>query len=255
MEILDATARSLAFLTRLPPARWALSGDHPLGYDAYAFPIAGLLAAIPSALVVLVADRLGLSSLVSGVLAVGVMVAVTGGLHEDGLGDVADGLGGHQEKTRALEIMKDSRVGSYGALALIFSVALRVALLADIAVVSAGAAALGILGVAAASRGAMAFLWSSLPPAYPGGLADTVGRPTEETGRNALGLGAVLFVLLGGLAAGALGALAGLLLALLSYLWFWSVLKRRLGGQTGDTLGAMQQITEIALLLGLAVAL
>jgi len=136
-----------------------------------------------------------------------------------------------------------------------------------------GAAAM--LGAAAASRGAMAWLWSALPTADRGGLADRVGRPGPAAGRRAALLGAALLVL-AGTAAGVLGtgegtsleaaaaaaaargagaALLGLALALLVLFRLAGILMRRLGGQTGDALGAAQQLTEIALLLGLALAL
>ncbi|GGD04731.1 adenosylcobinamide-GDP ribazoletransferase [Aureimonas glaciei] len=254
-DILAATLRSLAFLTRLPPVSRAFSGEHPLGRDAHAFPLAGLVAALPSACLVVALDALGLSPATTAILAVALLVAVTGGLHEDGLGDVADGLGGHHPKDRALAIMKDSRIGAYGALALVLSLLLRVSLLADLAAGNAGHAALAFLAVAAASRGAMAWLWSSLPSASESGIAARVGQPAARTGRVAAGLGAALLVVGGAVAAGPAGAVLPLLLGLLVLGQFRKFLIRRLGGQTGDCLGAAQQLTEIAGLFGFALAL
>lgn len=255
-ELLHATLRALAFLTRLPVVARAFAGEggHPLGRDVHAFPLAGLVAAAPSAALILLAHACGLSALTAAVGAVALLVFVTGGLHEDGLGDVADGLGGHHPKERALAIMKDSRIGAYGALALVLSLALRIALLADLAARGPGAAALALLLAAAASRGAMAWLWSSLPSADPGGLADRMGRPSRRRGRIAAALGAAILAAGAVPAAGPMGALLPLLLALIALAAFRRFLLRRLGGQTGDCLGAAQQIADIALLLGFALA-
>lgn len=251
---LASTSRALAFLTRFPPSRRAFTGDHRLGDDAHAFPLAGVIAAAPSATLVLLGDALGLSPFVLAVAAVGLLVLVTGGLHEDGLGDVADGLGGHRPKERAIEIMKDSRIGAYGALALILSLALRVALVAELAARDAGMAALALLAAAAASRGAMAWLWSSLPSADPGGLADRVGQPSPATGRAAGLTGAGLLLVPAIVAANLWAALLPTLLGILALGQFRKLLIRRLGGQTGDCLGASQQIVEMAVLLGFSIA-
>ena len=250
-NLLPATLRSLAFLTRLPAPAGAFARPRPLGEDAFAFPLAGLLAALPSAGVVLLADPLGLSVPTTAILAVALLVFVTGGLHEDGLADVADGLGGHQPRERALLIMKDSRVGTYGALALALALLLRISLLADLAAAGTGAAALALVLAAAASRGAMVWLWASLPSADPGGLADRMGQPTMRGAGIAAGLGAAILVVPAFVMGGAGAALPPLLLCAPAVLLFQRFIRRRLGGQTGDCLGASQQIAEIAVLLGL----
>ncbi|WP_040489260.1 adenosylcobinamide-GDP ribazoletransferase [Fulvimarina pelagi] len=247
--------RSLAFLTRLPPAASAFdSGPHPLGRDVAAFPIAGLVAAVPSALVVVVLSPFELSTLLVAVIATAMMVWTTGALHEDGLGDVADGLFGHLPPERAVEVMKDSRVGTYGVLALVFSVTARVLILAELIAFSPLAASFGILGVACLSRGCMALLWAELPSADVGGIADSVGQPHLRDAWSALTIGAVLFVLLASFGFGVGNALLGLIFAALKYLGFKRWLRRRLGGQTGDTLGAVQQLTELSALFALCFA-
>ena len=252
-RILGATARSLAFLTRLPAPKRAFSGSHSLGADAAAFPLAGLVAALPAALVLILADAAGLSPLVAALLGVATLIAVTGALHEDGLADVADGLGGHHPPERALAIMKDSRIGSYGTLALILSVGLRVGLVAALLPAGAGAAALALLASAALSRGAMVWLWSSLPSANPGGVAGRAGQPEQRTGRTALLLGVALFLALTIVVFALWKPFVGLALGGAVLLWFRGFIRRRLGGQTGDCLGAAQQLIEIAALIGLAV--
>ncbi|MEN3793165.1 adenosylcobinamide-GDP ribazoletransferase [Fulvimarina sp. MAC3] len=247
--------RSLAFLTRLPPVSSAFDhGPHPLGKDVAAFPVAGMIAAFPASLVLLLLPHLGISGLLTAVLAVAIAVWTTGALHEDGLGDVADGLFGHLPPERAVAVMKDSRVGTYGALALVFSVMGRVAIFAELIAISPIAAALGALGAAALSRGLMALLWASLPTADQGGLAESVGQPNRQDAGVALAIGTTIFVLLAGLGVGLGFALLALTFAVMKFASFRLWLKRRLGGQTGDTLGAVQQLTEIAALFGLCFA-
>ena len=109
---LYSALRATAFLTRLPPAARAFAGGpHPLGRDVAAFPVVGLLAAALPAGLLLFLCRLGLDPLAAAAFAVLTLVALTGALHEDGLGDTADGLFGHRDAEAALAIMKDSRIG------------------------------------------------------------------------------------------------------------------------------------------------
>lgn len=244
--------RALSFLSRFPSLPRAFrGGPYPLAADAPSFPMAGLVIGLLPAMLLALATGAGLAPLAAAILAVALMVIITGGLHEDGLGDTADGLFGHAGKDRALDIMKDSRVGTYGVLALVLALLLRVALLAEIALAGSLAAASALLAAAAASRGGMGFLWSSLPSARPDGVADRLGRPTRRQGAFSLAFGIAAGVLFGW-AVGLAGVALAIAISAVVYLWFRSVLSRRLGGQTGDTLGACQQMLEIAILLGLA---
>ena len=109
---------ALVWLTRLPLGRFLPGTPVPLARAAWAFPLAGLAVAMAAAAVLLLADTLGLSAAIAAILAVGMQVWLTGGLHEDGLADYADGCGG-ATRARSLEIMRDSRIGSYGVLALL----------------------------------------------------------------------------------------------------------------------------------------
>ncbi|MCM2504049.1 adenosylcobinamide-GDP ribazoletransferase [Aureimonas altamirensis] len=247
--------RALSFLSRFPALPQAFrGGPHPLAADAPSFPVVGLIVGFVPAVLLLLVMAAGLSPLTAAILALALMVASTGALHEDGLGDTADGLFGHAGKDRALDIMKDSRIGTYGVLALSFALLLRIALLAEMAMASPLAAACALLAAAAASRGGMGFLWSSLPSARPDGVADRLGRPTHRQGLWSLALGMAPGILLCWMASGLSGAVLAAAIATIVYLWFRSVVRRRLGGQTGDTLGACQQLLEIAILLGLALA-
>ena len=252
---LDATLRALAFLSRLPPVGRAFHGEHRLGDDAHAFPVAGLLVALPGAALLALAQALGLSAPVAAILSLALTIGLTGALHEDGLADTADGLFGHHPRERALAIMKDSRIGVYGTLALILVLGAKVALLAELLTHGTGAAILALLAAAAASRGAMAHLWSSLPAAEPGGLAARVGAPDARTGRAAIAIGLVVSAAFGALAAGALGLLLPTLAGLCAHLAFRRFVRRRLGGATGDTIGCDQQLVEVAILTGFALAL
>ncbi|RFC62882.1 adenosylcobinamide-GDP ribazoletransferase [Fulvimarina endophytica] len=244
--------RSISFLTRLPvPASAFGDGSHPLGDDAWTFPLAGLVAILPSVIVLLALSSSGLSVEAVALAAIAVSIVVTGALHEDGLADVADGLFGHLPRERALEVMKDSRVGTYGALALVLSCLGRTLFLAQLVAVSPLAASLALLGLAALGRGLMAGLWASLPPAAPGGIADRAGRPSRRTGRLASGLGMLIFAVLAWPASGFLAMLTALVVAAATFVAFRRCLERRLGGQTGDTLGALQQIVEAGGLLTL----
>ena len=280
--LFEATLRAAAFLTRLSISsrvfethRGASRGQSPenasigtpgagnpaarparpyrLGDDAHAFPLVGLIAAAPAAILLVTLSALGLSPLVCGLVGVAALVAMTGALHEDGLADVADGLFGHQPKDRALDIMHDSRVGSYGAVALVLSLGLRAALLAELAATRPLLAAAAILAAAAASRGAMAAFWALTPPATDAGLAARAGRPLRQKGVASLLIGAAIALLLALPLAGLVPTLAAAALAALTLALFRRFVIRRIGGQTGDCLGAAQQLCEMALLLGFSI--
>jgi len=180
------------------------------------------------------------------VLAFGAML--TGGLHEDGLSDTADGLFGGWTKARRLEIMKDSRVGSYGVLALVLVVLARWSALTALLVFGGHWAALVVTG--ALSRAPMALIMALLPNARGEGLSHATGQPAPGIALAALGLGLAIAVALTGwtgiaMAAAALGAGAVLSASAL----------RRIGGQTGDILGASQQLAEVACLAVLSARL
>ncbi|WP_210527886.1 adenosylcobinamide-GDP ribazoletransferase [Rubellimicrobium arenae] len=229
-------------LTRIP-APWPAT---PRGARAgWAWPIAGACVGLVAASVATVALLAGLSPGVAAALALATQAMATGGLHEDGLADSADGLWGGGTPDRRLAIMSDSRIGSYGALALMLGILIRWSALSGLL---AGGHAWGpLVAVGALSRWPMlAVLWA-LPPARDGGLSRLVGRPGTPTlvlaGLVALGLALA--------GAGTSAFLAAAAVLALAALW-WRLVEARLGGQTGDTCGAAQQLTEMAALLALA---
>jgi adenosylcobinamide-GDP ribazoletransferase len=235
---------AFGLLTRLPLPRGAAASS--TGASVWAWPLVGLVIGALGAAGYELAWRVGLSPLLAGLVAVIVMVVATGGFHEDGLADTADGIGGGATPERRLLIMKDSRIGSFGALALIASVGLRVGALGELAEPRLVAPALIVAAVLGRSAMPGVVLLSS--PARPGGLGAALGIPAlwriALGGGLALGIGLVLErphllleAILGTLLASA--AMAGLG-------------ARSLGGYTGDTLGATEQVAECLVLLILA---
>ncbi|WP_018001213.1 adenosylcobinamide-GDP ribazoletransferase [Paracoccus sp. N5] len=238
-------ATALVWLTRLPLGRLLPARPVPLAQAAWAFPLAGIAVALPAGGLFWLAGELGLPPLAGALLALAAMAALTGALHEDGLADFADGCGS-ADRARALEIMRDSRIGSYGVVALILGFGLRAAALAAMAP-DLGLAAL--VAAAALSRAGMAVGLAMLPPARADGLGRLAGRASAGQAGAAALIGAALLWWPAGLSAGWLAALLGCALA---QGWVGRSARRRLGGQTGDVLGAMQQAGEIAVLLVLA---
>lgn len=231
---------AIVLLTRVPFGRLR-DPVPPLAAAAWAFPLAGLIVGLIAGGVMWAALALGLSPLVAGGLALGAQAMATGALHEDGLADICDGFWGGGSRERRLQIMRDSRIGSYGTVGLVVTLGLRWLGLAELAEMQAVAA---VIAVAMASRVAPVALMAWLPAARADGLG-AQGR--------AVGTASVLVaMLLGGLpllllaqggAALAVAALAVAVLALTA--------RSKIGGQTGDVLGAGQQTAEIALLLTL----
>jgi adenosylcobinamide-GDP ribazoletransferase len=238
----EAFATALAFFTRLPLRPEKI---HPLAACVLGFAPAGAVIGLIVGLVFLVLTGLGLPGLVCAFLALGCGLILTGALHEDGLADCADALGG-KDRTQALAIMRDSRVGSFGAMALIISLGLRASVLVAL---PGGVALAALIGAHAFSRGALAIALERLDPARPDGLGAMAGRPQQPAAMLALGLGAAIVLLaclfFAGLGVGLLALVFGGLAGLAAL----EVARRRFGGYTGDVLGAVQQCIEIAVLI------
>jgi adenosylcobinamide-GDP ribazoletransferase len=240
---------ALQFLTRLPAGGVAEYRPESLGRALRTGPLVGVVVATFGALAYWIAHGLGLTPILAGLAAVGVTAAVTGALHEDGLGDLADGLAGGMGREDKLAIMHDSRIGTFGALALIFSVALRATALAALA--KPALVFVALIAAHGLSRAALPVVMVAGRPARPDGLAAQAGTPAPRHGAAALVLGAALAVLATGPFAGltlfCLAALAGFLIV-----WLAQV---RIGGYTGDVLGAVQQTVEVAILVAATVVL
>lgn len=229
---------SVVFLTRLPAPGWTAAARHSLSSAMWAFPVAGALVAIVAGIVFAVFDAVGFPVAVSALMAVAASVIVTGGLHEDGVSDLADGVWGGTSPDGRLAIMSDSRIGAFGALALIVSVAARAAAIAALAepLLVLG----GLIAAGALSRAMMPAVMAFGKPAKPTGLGASAGKPDMPVWAGGLALGAALALVAapGGWLAALVAAAAGA--ALVG--WF---ARRNLGGYTGDVLGGVQQVAEI----------
>lgn len=220
---------------------------------ARAAPLAGVIVALPAALVGLCLGYTALPHLAIGLLMTGALAAVTGGLHEDGLADVADGFFGGHTPERRLEIMKDSRIGSFGALTLIVSVGLRASLLAALLDRFGPVATMLIfLGAEALSRALLVWQWTVLPSARPDGLGTRFGQPDRNSAGQAAIAGALC--LLPAAFSVSISSLAlGLIAALACAKGTGKLAQAKIGGYTGDVLGALQQITGLGFLLGILI--
>jgi len=255
---LIATATCIRFYSRLPVP--ALLGENVHALPDFrlvprALPFAALVIAAPAALIALLAGLAGVDALLTAALAVTALIVTTGAFHEDGLADSADGLFGGHTPERRLEIMKDSRVGTFGALALGLSLLLRVSALAAILQgAGAWAVAAAVLVAAPWSRVEGLRILATVEPSRSNGASAAVGQPDRSVLPIAYGLSGALALVL--VAAGALplaGIVLGLALSALAASGLARTAIRLIGGQTGDILGAAQQLGEIAIYLGLAI--
>ena len=218
--------------------------DGRLARSARYFPLVGVLVGIATAAVFALAHEL-VPPLVAGGLTLAAGLVLTGAMHEDGLADCCDGLGGTADRERALEIMRDSHVGTYGVVALIVSLGLRWVVLSGFSL-SEGVVALVLAHTI--SRSMIPPVLVSAAYARTRGLASAVAG-----GVSSLEAAFVMAVAFGiAMIAGPVAGLAAFAAAVIAAGVMLSILIRRLGGYTGDGLGAIQQLAEIAVLVTLA---
>jgi len=246
---------ALQFLTRVPVPAWVGYEPHWLNRSVRHFPLVGAGVGVVGAAVAVAAAQLWPAP-VAATLAVAATMWLTACFHEDGLADTFDALLGATSRDRALTIMKDSRIGTYGAAALGLGLLLRVGLLAEMLRHDVGLAATCCVAGHAAGRACAVALMAVLP--YGGDDAHAKAKPLAREVRAsdaawAVAVGLAALCLLGSVSGGLADAAravaaAGIgLLALLALMRAW--LRRRLGGYTGDTLGACQQLSEIVVWL------
>jgi len=238
---------ALQYFTRLPMPAWTGHGQAQLEGVVRYFPAVGWLVGGVAAGVLWLA-ALVFPAPLPALLSTAAGMWMTGAFHEDGLADTFDGLGGSAIRERSLEIMKDSRVGTFGVLALGMTVLIKVAALNAMPVMSACAA---LLGAHCVSRWcSVVIVWRR---AYAGNVQQSRAKPAVRSMTPlqfsiATIIGLVPAVLCG------MAAFAGIALALCTLAWLVRWFTRRLGGYTGDTLGATQQLTEVSFYLALLVA-
>lgn len=238
---------AIGLLTRLPVPVDGEKASARGGKAAWAWPIAGGLVGLIAGCVALIALMLGLPTEIAALLALGVQAILTGAMHEDGLMDCCDGFWGGWTPDKRLEIMKDSHLGAYAALGLVITVLLRWQALAFALLYLHPISFL--IAIAVASRVPMVVLMALMPNARGGGLSSSVGAPPRLAMWIAivLGLGAVFLtsgflilpITLGAVAMGAATA---------------ALAKWKIGGQTGDVLGASQQMAELGALIAVVIA-
>ena len=266
MQALRHYLLAVQFFTRIPVtgrlAAWVGYSPAMLRASAAHFPgIGWLAAALSCAVFALLHQGLGaqqpLASLVAAVLCTVATVMMTGGFHEDGLADVADGLGGSYDRERALDIMKDSRIGAFGAMALVLALLAKLSLLALLGAHSLPVALAALVGAHVLSRFWPLLIVRSLP--HVGDTARSKSKPLADQISGTALVAALLWcfppLALVGYAQSALFLVAPIALSALCAAWMARWFARRLQGFTGDCLGATQQVSEIGFYLGAAIAL
>lgn len=265
MQALRHYLLAVQFFTRIPVtgrlAAWVGYSPAMLRASAAHFPGIGWLAAllatgVYAALFWALAPN-PLAPAVAAVFCTVATVLMTGGFHEDGLADVADGLGGSADRERALDIMKDSRIGAFGAMALVLALLAKLSLLALLGAHSLLAAVAALVGGHVLSRFWPLLIVRSLP--HVGDTVRSKSKPLADqiSGRalGAAGLWCFWPLVLVAYAQPALFLIASITTSGLAAVWMARWFRRRLQGFTGDCLGATQQVSEIGFYLGAAVAL
>ena len=237
---------ALMLLTRLPVWSDRDGAEPNLSRSTWAYPLVGMIVGGIGAGAILVAEMLDMPDILSAVIAVAVMTLATGAFHEDGLADTADGIGGGWTKERKLEIMRDSRIGTYGTMALLISFALRIAAL--IAIGDAVLTAFALMVAATVSRSGIVVLLTIMPPARSDGMGTVAQNPPVTSLICALLVGILAMQIV------PFGMIASIFAGLGILSIYWIGIKH-VDGYTGDLLGAGQQVSEIFFLISLATLL
>jgi adenosylcobinamide-GDP ribazoletransferase len=243
----DEFAIATAVLTRLPVGA-AAAEPGAVAAAGWAFPLVGAGIGLICALAFFVAGLFGVPNAPAALLAVAAGLLLTGALHEDGLADTADGVGGGHTREDKLAIMRDSRHGTFGIVAIVLTIGLRAAAIGALGdPIRVG---LALIAAHAVSRGALPVAMRLLSPARPDGLGAAAGRPSLAVAVIAAAISAIIALAVLGPRAGFVALLlAGGAIALAA-----ALARRQIGGYTGDVLGFFQQIGEIVMLLVAAAA-
>ncbi|WP_089994695.1 adenosylcobinamide-GDP ribazoletransferase [Cognatiyoonia koreensis] len=240
-------ATAFGLLTRVPVA---LDPDVAMArsaVSAWAYPVVGLILGGLGLLLFTLCQVIGLPPLVALIFMLAFNVVVTGAMHEDGLADAVDGLWGGWTIERRLEIMKDSRIGVYGVCALLLAFLIKVAALAELALTPLFA--LAVVGAAGLSRAAMVTLMHHLPNARGRGLSRSVGHVPVKSMWFALAIAISATLLFGLLVGHPAAAILMVISVTIAAALCGMIARRKINGQTGDILGATQQVCEIVALV------
>ena len=232
------------FFTRLPVPIDSETERRPLADSAWAFSIVGCIIGTVGGVTAFLASDL--PSYAAALLAVAVMCALSGGLHEDGLADCADGMWAGTSPQQRLKIMRDSKTGAFGVIAIFTVLSLKAAAIANLLSVGGGlAAALAIVAAAGASRGFLPIAMRAFPVASETGRAAEAGSPNTQD----IIVGGIISVVIAFTMIGFNTSINGLIVGTLLAGGLGYLAVKRFGGHTGDVLGAQQQILETAILL------
>ncbi|MBX3499563.1 MAG: adenosylcobinamide-GDP ribazoletransferase [Alphaproteobacteria bacterium] len=250
-EWFAALGETATFFTRLP-FNFSGAPRFRLAQRLPTLPVLGLAIGLAAGLDLAIAQWLGAGPILAAFVGLLTAIVITGALHEDGLADTADALGpAGASIERRLEILRDSRIGAFGALALIFSVGVRVAALAQLAARDTGIALLALVAAHMLSRAAIAWPMGALEPARGDGLGAGVGQPTTSDVGITLAIGGgIAFLMLMGVS-----PISAVLAPAVVFAVAWGMVplaRERFGGYTGDVLGATQQMAETAALVVVA---
>lgn len=246
---------ALTLLTRIPVPRFRIETPADLGSAFWAYPLVGALVGAIGAAAFAAAEFAHLSGMPAIVLAIAAMVIATGAFHEDGFADFWDGVGGGATRRQKLEIMRDSRLGTYGAMALLIMFALTLALLVNLnfnlrqhaAPISEAMAGV-LIATGALQRAAIGVPLLFLGPARKDGLA----ADTPSPGFMRIALGLAIAYVLSAILLGVLPALYAFLAALAAAAIVAVVSAHYLGGRTGDALGSAASLAGLFVLAVLA---
>ncbi|WP_417812256.1 adenosylcobinamide-GDP ribazoletransferase [Thalassospira alkalitolerans] len=237
--LLDDFWRALALLSRIPVSMRCDFRPEAITRSVWCWPFVGLFIAGVAIIPAFLTDILIGNSAVTAIMATLVLVLLTGAMHEDGIADCADGFGGGQDRQRKLEIMRDSRIGTYGVIALVLCLALRIVLLSLAS--DSGSMAAILIVMAVTSRAAIPVVMHFLDPARMDGLGKGAGRP--ELLMVVGGIGVALLLVL--VVAGPMAVITSVMAMMVAVVLVGWIAKSQIGGHTGDVLGMTQIASEL----------
>ena len=240
---------ALGYFTRLPVPAWVAWSPERLARAGAWLPLVGWLVGLAGAAALYALAQVLPASL-AVILSMALTIRLTGALHEDGFADACDGLGGGWDKAQILAIMKDSRIGSYGAIGIVLMLLAKAAALIELAASGPATAAIALLVAHPLSRLAAVGVLHALPYARSDDSSKAAAL-AQRLSRGELILAGLCGLLPAFVLLAPLQGLSALGLAALLTLWLARLFLRRLGGHTGDLLGAVQQAAELACYIGI----